>query len=143
MTEEERVPFVPLPLVGNAPPSQVPGTPGPASLEVVYVRYRDPEPLEFPGAAGILAGPVFHAAGLVLREDEKYLALGEVAFVEENEPYASRYGRDLFPAYRHVLTIPKASVLERRTVSLASADTGSADARSPGTPDATRASEER
>lgn len=109
--------FVPLPMAGSDRPN--PGT-GPAerTLWVVYVKYRDPAPLEFPGIAGIMPGPVFHAAGVMLREDEEYLALGELALAEENRPYITRFGADMFPAYRHVLTIPKAAILERRTFQL-------------------------
>ena len=116
MTEEEgRGPFVPLPL---ARPAGTPAAPEAARLppvELVYVRYRDPQPLEFPGTIGMLPGPVFHAGGVLLREDEEFLALGEVAFATENEPYVRRFGVDLFPSYRHILTIPKASILERRS----------------------------
>lgn len=114
---EGREPFVPLPIAGE------PGTGGSSAepppvppIEVVYVRYRDPDPLEFPGEPGRLAGPVFHAAGVLLREDAEHLALGEIAFAAENPAYVRRFGADLFPSYRHVLTIPKASILERRTV---------------------------
>ena len=83
-------------------------------IRVVYVRYRDPTPLEFPDRPERLPGPVFHAAGILLREDDEFLALGEVAWSEENEALAVKYGRDLFPAYRNVLTIPKATIQERQ-----------------------------
>lgn len=121
MTDEpEPTPFLPLPVLGRSPVAADPGSgaapPGP--IDVVYVSYRDPQPLEFPGTAGLLPGPVFHAAGVLLREDDAFLALGEVAFARENAPYVGKYGADLFPAYRHVLTIPKACVLERRTIRL-------------------------
>ncbi len=106
--------FVPLPMAGD--PART-GAPllaqGP--IQIVYVRYRDPAPLEFPGVAGLMPGPIFHAAGVLLREDEGFLALGEIAFGEENGPFTQRFGSDLFPAYRHVLTIPKETILDRRT----------------------------
>ena len=85
----------------------------PERVRVVYVRYRDPNPLEFPDRPERFAGPVFHAAGVLLREDDEFLALGEVAFSSENPELAGRYGADLFPAYRNVLTVPKASIVTR------------------------------
>ncbi len=114
--EGGRTPFVPLPIAGRPLPTASPAGPGPSPVEVVYVRYRDPDPLEFPGERGRLPGPIFHAAGVLLREDEEFLALGEIAFAVDNPEYAQRFGGDLFPSYRHVLTIPKASLLERRTL---------------------------
>jgi hypothetical protein len=97
----------------GAPPPKGSGTP---KVRVVYVRYRDPNPLEFPDRPERLPGPIFHAAGVVLREDDEFLALGEIAFAEENPPMVQRYGPDLFPAYRNILTIPKATIVERRDV---------------------------
>jgi hypothetical protein len=88
----------------------------PREVRVVYVRYHDPNPLEFPDRPERLPGPIFHAAGVLLREDDEFLALGEIAFAEENEPLVGRYGADLFPAYRNVLTVPKATIVERRDV---------------------------
>jgi hypothetical protein len=108
-------PFVPLPM--HAPPAEGAATPkgsGTREVRVVYVRYHDPNPLEFPNRPERLPGPIFHAAGVLLREDDEFLALGEVAFAEENPPMVQRYGADLFPAYRNVLTIPKATIVERR-----------------------------
>ena len=99
---------------GSNPP-RPPGEP----IEIVYVRYRDPAPLEFPGTVGLIPGPIFHAAGVLLREDEGFLALGEVALAGENGSFAQRFGPDLFPAYRHVLTIPKETILDRRTFVIA------------------------
>lgn len=118
MTPSEKPPvFVPLPMAGGENHDEPTG-PDSSGLVVVYVKYRDPAPLEFPGVAGRMAGPVFHAAGVVLREDEEYLALGEVALGEENRPFLKRFGPDMFPAYRHVLTIPKGTILERRSFRL-------------------------
>ena len=112
MTEESGPPppFVPLPMQG------APAGPGaaPRELRVVYLRYRDPNPLMFPERPERLPGPVFHAAGVLLREDDEFLAIGEIAFSDENAPLAGRYGPDLFPAYRNTLTVPKAAVVERR-----------------------------
>ncbi len=108
---EERRPFVPLPMAGAPSPTAPPsGSP----LIVVYVRYRDPDPLEFAGVKGILAGPVFHAAGVLQREDDEFIALGEIARPGENPEYVARFGKDMFPAYRNVLTIPKVAIVERR-----------------------------
>ena len=123
MSEEPRVPFVPLPMssgptVGS--PDEGPAR-APREIRVVYVRYRDPTPLEFPDRPERLPGPVFHAAGVLLREDDEFLALGEVALSEENAPLAGQYGRDLFPAYRNVLTIPKPAIQERRELTVRSA----------------------
>ncbi len=109
-------PLSPLPMhpAGPAEPSEPRTETAPKEVRVTYIRYRDPNALEFPERATRLTGPVFHAAGVLLREDERFLALGEVAFGEENIPLAGRYGADMFPAYRNVLTVPKESVLERR-----------------------------
>ena len=117
MSEESREPFVPLPMRSGEVRAATPDPSGGAArppLVVVYVRYRDPSALEFPDRPERLPGPVFHAAGILLREDEDHLALGEIAFGADNAEYAARYGRDLFPAYRNVLTLPKRSILERR-----------------------------
>lgn len=118
MSEEARVPFVPLPMSSSAGAEPASNTPPPRTegVRVVYVRYRDPTPLEFPDRPERLPGPLFHVAGVLLREDDEFLALGEVAFGEENTPLVGQYGRDLFPAYRNVLTIPKAAIVERRDV---------------------------
>lgn len=117
MSETPLLPLVP----STAPPDtgEAPGGPvklSPHEVRVVYVRYRDPNPLEFPGRPERLAGPIFHAAGILLRENSEFLALGEVAFSEENEPFVRRYGADLFPAYRNILTVPKGAIVERRDV---------------------------
>ncbi len=132
MSEEktEPEPFVPLPMhSGTRGETSGPsvGT-GPEEVRVVYLRYRDPTPLEFPDRPERLSGPVFHAAGVLLREDDRFLALGEIAFRDENRPLVGRYGSDLFPAYRNVLTVPKDSILERRDFSIR----GFTDPASPG-----------
>jgi hypothetical protein len=117
VSEDSRVPFVPLPMRSDSTEGTAPAPPPPPrEVRVVYLRYRDPNPLEFPDRPERLPGPVFHAAGVLLREDDEYLALGEVAFSEENPPLAQRYGADLFPAYRNVLTVPKTAIVERRDV---------------------------
>ncbi len=111
---KERETFVPLPMAGDpAGKDQPVGPSGP--LRIVYIRYRDPAPLEFPGVSGMMAGPIFHAAGVLLREDDEFVALGEVAFGAENAAFCDRFGAGLFPAYRHILTIPKETILDRRT----------------------------
>ncbi|HLY77572.1 MAG TPA: hypothetical protein VKT21_06770 [Thermoplasmata archaeon] len=117
MNETPPDPFIPLPMVTptGAPSAALSGS-APREVRVVYVRYRDPHPLEFPDRPERLPGPIFHAAGVLLREDDTFLALGEVAFAEENPPLARRYGVDLFPAYRNILTIPKTALVERRDV---------------------------
>ena len=122
MNEEPRVPFVPLPMTSHPSAGPVEGGSAstPREIRIVYVRYRDPTPLEFPDRPERLPGPIFHVAGVLLREDEEFLALGEVALSEENAPLAAQYGRDLFPAYRNVLTIPKASILDRREIAVRS-----------------------
>lgn len=106
-----------MPLPMHAPVSEgasgAKESPG-REVRVVYVRYRDPNPLEFPDRPERLPGPIFHAAGVLLREDDEFLALGEIAFAGENPPLVQRYGVDLFPAYRNILTIPKATIVERR-----------------------------
>lgn len=118
--DSPRVPFVPLPM-RDGPGATEPGkqgSPGPAEVRVICVRYRDPNPLEFPDRPERLPGPVFRVAGILLREDDEFLALGEVAFSGENPLLAERYGADLFPAYRNVLTIPKAAILDRTELSM-------------------------
>lgn len=117
MTELPRPPFVPLAMHpsggGESGGSKAPGR---EEVRVVYLRYRDPNPLEFPDRPERLPGPIFHTAGVLLREDDEFLALGEIAFAEENPPMVQRYGVDLFPAYRNVLTVPKATIVERRDI---------------------------
>ena len=122
MNDEPRVPFVPLPMAPgrSADPAAESSASVPREIRVVYVRYRDPAPLEFPDRPERLPGPVFHAAGILLREDDEFLALGEVALSEENTALVGRYGRDLFPAYRNVLTIPKPAIQERREITVRS-----------------------
>ena len=117
MTDDESppVPFVPLPMAGEGPPTGK-GSAALGEVRVVYLKYRDPKPLEFPDRPGLMGGPIFHAGGVLLREDDEFLALGEVAFADENDLLAGRYGADLFPAYRNILTVPKAS--NRRTAGL-------------------------
>lgn len=114
--EPGKEPFVPLPMHSGTGAAHSDPSAGavPKEIRVVYLRYRDPNPIEFPDRPGRLAGPIFHAAGVLLREDEQFLALGEIAFRDENPAFAGRYGADLFPAYRNVLTVPKAMILERR-----------------------------
>jgi hypothetical protein len=114
----------------DRPPAGPEVAPGPPKeVRVVYLKYRDPSPLEFPDRPERLPGPVFHAAGVLLREDDEFLALGELAFADENGPLAQRYGHDLFPAYRNVLSVPKSSVIERRDMVVTRAsDPGSAAA---------------
>ena len=115
------------------PPVQGEGPPAPPSrpVRVVYLRYRDPSSLEFPERPGPLTGPIFHAAGVLLREDEQFLALGEIAYAQENEPLAHRYGGDLFPAYRNILTIPQASIVERHDLTFPSVSTSSREGPDP------------
>ncbi len=115
MTDDESppVPFVPLPMAGEGPPTGK-GSAALGEVRVVYLKYRDPKPLEFPDRPGLMGGPIFHAGGVLLREDDEFLALGEVAFADENDLLARRYGADLFPAYRNILTVPKAAIVERR-----------------------------
>jgi hypothetical protein len=125
VNETPEDPFVPLPMVAptEVAPPRVPGS-SPREIRVVYVRYRDPHPLEFPDRPERLPGPIFHAAGVLLREDDKFLALGEIALAAENPPLVRRYGVDLFPAYRNILTIPKDAVVERRDVVVESLSKG-------------------
>ncbi len=127
MNEDRPGLFLPLPMHSGDPtaPGDRAPTRSPVKIRVVYVRYRDPNPLEFPDRPEKLAGPLFHAAGVLLREDDEFLALGEIAFAEENRPLAQRYGADLFPAYRNVLTIPKAAIIARWNFSEPSEDRGS------------------
>jgi hypothetical protein len=117
MNETPEDPFVRLPMLPKGAESEtIPKRPETREVRVVYVRYRDPNPLEFPDRPERLAGPIFYAAGVLLREDEKFLALGEIAFAEENPLLVQRYGVDLFPAYRNILTIPKGAIVERRDI---------------------------
>ena len=121
MNEEPDSPpvFVPLPMAGEPrPDAPVAGDAARPAVRIVYLRYRDPRPLEFPDRPGKLGGPIFHAAGVLLREDDAFVALGEVAFAEENAALVQRYGRDLFPAYRNILTVPKAAIVARLDVSV-------------------------
>jgi hypothetical protein len=132
MTDPADDPFVPLPMVPpRDPPSSRGVEPRDRDVVMVYVRYRDPTPLEFPGRSERLPGPIFHAAGVLVREDDRFLALGEIAFADENSALVQRYGVDLFPAYRNILTIPKDAIVERRDTVVSPARPRLAEERSP------------
>ncbi len=90
-------------------------------LKIVYVRYSDPMPFsEDPGKRldSRFHRMIFSAAGLLIREDEETLFLGERAVIEDNGKVAERYGRDMFPAYRNILPIRKEDILERKDVEI-------------------------
>lgn len=55
----------------------------------------------------------FRVAGLIIREDEEFLLLGESAVLQDNPSVGDRVGKDLFPSYRNVLPVRKKDIIER------------------------------
>ncbi len=88
-------------------------------MKVVYIKYSDPRPFKEDPAERLpthFHRIVFNVAGLLIREDDELIFLGERAVEEDNSKVAERYGRDMFPAYRNVLPIRKSDIIERRDV---------------------------
>lgn len=50
---------------------------------------------------------------MLIREDDDFLFLGERALLKDNARLAERYGADMFPAYRNVIPVRKADIMER------------------------------
>jgi hypothetical protein len=84
--------------------------------KITYVKYRDAAP--FTHAAGSEVRMVFRTAGMVIKEDNEFLVMGEVCTKEDNEQAAVNFGSDMFPAYRSVLPIRKEDIVERRDFEL-------------------------
>jgi hypothetical protein len=85
-------------------------------VKVVYVRYSDPKPFSPHGEGGVGAAvyrAVFRAGGVVVREDDDVLFLGEEAVRDDNGAIAERFGSDMFPAYRNIVPIRKEDIIER------------------------------
>lgn|GEM_PF-2873727 len=85
-------------------------------MKVCYIRYSDPMPFRPDGRQGIQADEfraVFRTAGMLIREDDEYLFLGERAVLDDNIRLAERYGADMFPAYRNVIPVRKIDIMDR------------------------------
>ncbi len=81
------------------------------------MKYADPKPFnENPSEKLSMQFHriVFQTAGLLIREDDELVFIGEKAAEDDNTKLAERYGRDMFPAYRNVLPIRKSDIIERR-----------------------------
>lgn len=61
---------------------------------------------------------VFSAAGILIREDDELLVIGETASGEDNAKMAERYGKDMFPAYRNVTPIRKSDIISRKDIEI-------------------------
>ena len=90
-------------------------------MKVVYIKYSDPKPFNEDPAEKLpthFHRIIFSVAGILIREDEELVFIGERAAGEDNAKVAERYGRDMFPAYRNVLPIRKSDIIERRDIEL-------------------------
>lgn len=88
-------------------------------MKVVYVKYADPKPFTEDPAEKLpthFHRIVFNVAGLLIREDEEILFIGERAVEGDNRKVAERYGKDMFPAYRNVVPIRKSDIIERKDI---------------------------
>lgn len=83
---------------------------------ITYVKYRDVA--SFSRGQGKEVRTVFRTAGMVIREDNEFLVMGEVCTKEDNEQAAVNFGSDMFPAYRSVVPIRKEDIVERRDFEL-------------------------
>lgn len=87
----------------------------------MYVKYSDPRPFNEDPAEKLptqFHRIIFNVAGILIREDEELIFIGERAVEEDNAKVAERYGKDMFPAYRNVLPIRKSDIIERRDIDL-------------------------
>ncbi|MCL5253616.1 MAG: hypothetical protein M1351_05970 [Candidatus Thermoplasmatota archaeon] len=85
-------------------------------MKIVYVKYSDPKPFSPHGGRGADATAyraVFRTGGVIVREDDDVLLIGEQAAKEDNGAIAERFGSDMFPAYRNILPIRKEDIIER------------------------------
>lgn len=91
----------------------------PSRVRVAYVRYADPMPFSSQPSTDVPLESlrmVFQVAGIVVREDDEYLVLGEVARISDNSGFAAKHGSDMFPAYRNVLPIRKSDIVKLQIV---------------------------
>lgn len=86
-------------------------------MRISYVKYREQRSLA-PQGSSVSYEAVFRAAGIVVREEEEILFLGEIATREDNVDLLHRFGADMLPAYRNVLPIRKEDIIERQDVEI-------------------------
>jgi len=85
-------------------------------LKLCYLKYSDPKPFRSEPGKNLLVPEMritFRVAGLIIREDEEFLLLGESAVLQDNPSVGDRVGKDLFPSYRNVLPVRKKDIIER------------------------------
>lgn len=90
-------------------------------MKVIYVKYSDPRPFKEDPAEKLpthFHRIVFNVAGLLIREDDDIVFIGELASSQDNEKIAERYGKDMFPAYRNVVPVRKSDIIERRDIEI-------------------------
>lgn len=88
-------------------------------MKIVYIKYADPKPFNEDPAEKLpthFHRIIFNVAGILIREDEDLLFIGERAVEEDNRKVADRYGKDMFPAYRNVLPVRKSDIIERKDI---------------------------
>lgn len=93
----------------------------PSLVRVACVKYADPKPFSSEPSTDVSLEShrvVFQVAGIIVREDDEYLVLGEIASLSDNGAFAAKFGSDMFPAYRNVVPIRKSDVVELRIVEL-------------------------
>ncbi|MEM3851977.1 MAG: hypothetical protein QXP70_03155 [Methanomassiliicoccales archaeon] len=94
-------------------------------MKICFIRYVDPSPFppdnRDPFAEHYRA--IFAVAGIVLREDEDFLLIGEKASAEDNPKLASRFGQDMFPAYRNIIAVRKKDIISRQDFETPEQDT--------------------
>ena len=90
-------------------------------MKIVYVKYSDPGQFRENPSEKIptrYLRMVFSAAGLLIREDDELIVIGERASVEDNEKAAEKYGRDMLPAYRNITPIRKSDIISRKDIEI-------------------------
>jgi len=87
-------------------------------LKIVYVKYVDPMGWHKPDMKFYeedLEYAVLHVqrvAGILIKEDEEKIVLGEVSLAEDN-PKLAEFGVE-YPHYRYICIIAKTNIIERK-----------------------------
>lgn len=87
-------------------------------MKIVFIKYRDPiiwfKPNEryYDSDVDYFELVVDRVAGILIKEDESKIVLGEVS-LEEDNPKASEWGVQ-YPSYRYVIIIDKNNIIERK-----------------------------
>ena len=89
-------------------------------MKIIYVKYRDPmlfnRPVEnvYPEDLEKIKPAIVRDTGILIREDEESVWLGEAHLAEDN-PELDEWGVQ-HPYYRNVRVIHKSQVLERKEI---------------------------